>query len=81
MTASNFSSLPIIPQTLKALEGLGFSSMTSVQAESLPLILARKDVIIRAQTGSGKTAAFGIGLLNHLNPRFFGASPGDVSHS
>ena len=54
MTASNFSTLPIIPQTLKALEGLGFSSMTSVQAESLPLILARKDVIIQAQTGSGK---------------------------
>ena len=72
MTASNFSSLPIIPQTLEALEGLGFSGMTSVQAESLPLILARKDVIIQAQTGSGKTAAFGIGLLNHLNPRFFG---------
>ena len=72
MTASKFTSLPISPQQSEALEVLGFSSMTAVQAESLPLILARKDVIIQAQTGSGKTAAFGIGLLNHLNPRFFG---------
>jgi ATP-independent RNA helicase DbpA len=46
--------------------------MTPVQAESLPLILKRLDVIIQAKTGSGKTAAFGIGLLHHLNPRFFG---------
>jgi ATP-independent RNA helicase DbpA len=56
--------------------------MTPVQAESLPLILERKDVIIQAQTGSGKTAAFGIGLLAHLNPRFFWcASLGDVPNS
>jgi ATP-independent RNA helicase DbpA len=46
--------------------------MTPVQAQSLPAILQRKDVIIQAKTGSGKTAAFGIGLLHHLNPRFFG---------
>lgn len=72
MSASNFSSLPISRQQLEALEGLGFQRMTPVQAESLPLILARHDVIIQAQTGSGKTAAFGIGLLNQLNPRFFG---------
>ena len=72
MTATQFASLTISSEQLEALEGLGFSSMTAVQAESLPLILARKDVIIQAKTGSGKTAAFGIGLLNHLNPRFFG---------
>ncbi len=72
MTPTQFASLTISSEQLEALEGLGFSSMTAVQAESLPLILARKDVIIQAKTGSGKTAAFGIGLLNHLNPRFFG---------
>ena len=72
MSTSNFASLPISPEQLEALQGLGFSTMTPVQAESLPLILKRRDVIIQAKTGSGKTAAFGIGLLHHLNPRFFG---------
>ena len=72
MSSPNFASLPISPQQLEALQGLGYASMTTVQAQSLPLILSGKDVIIQAKTGSGKTAAFGIGLLNHLNPRFFG---------
>jgi ATP-independent RNA helicase DbpA len=82
MTSLDFSSLPISPEQLEALDGAGFTKMTPVQAESLPLILERKDVIIQAQTGSGKTAAFGIGLLSHLNPRFFGVQAlGDVSHS
>ena len=72
MSSPNFASLPISPQQLEALQGLGYASMTLVQAQSLPLILSGKDVIIQAKTGSGKTAAFGIGLLNHLNPRFFG---------
>lgn len=72
MSSPNFASLPISPQQLEALHGLGYASMTPVQAQSLPLILSGKDVIIQAKTGSGKTAAFGIGLLNRLNPRFFG---------
>ena len=72
MSSPNFASLPISPQQLESLQGLGYASMTPVQAQSLPLILSGKDVIIQAKTGSGKTAAFGIGLLNHLNPRFFG---------
>ena len=72
MSSPNFTSLPIGREQLEALQGLGFTAMTPVQAESLPLILKRRDVIIQAKTGSGKTAAFGIGLLHHLNPRFFG---------
>lgn len=72
MSSPNFTSLPIGREQLEALQGLGFTAMTPVQAESLPLILKRLDVIIQAKTGSGKTAAFGIGLLHHLNPRFFG---------
>ncbi|MDA9797881.1 ATP-dependent RNA helicase DbpA [Luminiphilus sp.] len=72
MTPALFSTLPLAPAQLEALEGLGYSTMTPVQAQSLPAILQRKDVIIQAKTGSGKTAAFGIGLLHHLNPRFFG---------
>jgi ATP-independent RNA helicase DbpA len=51
---------------LKNLASLGYSAMTPIQAHTLPLILAGKDVIAKAKTGSGKTAAFGIGLLTHL---------------
>lgn len=46
--------------------------MTPIQAQALPVILAGKDLIAQSRTGSGKTAAFGIGLLTPLNPAFFG---------
>jgi ATP-independent RNA helicase DbpA len=52
---------------LKNLVSLGYAEMTPIQAHTLPLILAGKDVIAKAKTGSGKTAAFGIGLLTHLD--------------
>jgi ATP-independent RNA helicase DbpA len=51
---------------LRNLASLGYVEMTPVQAHCLPLVLAGKDVIAKAKTGSGKTAAFGIGLLTHL---------------
>jgi ATP-independent RNA helicase DbpA len=45
--------------------------MTAIQAESLPPVLSGRDLIAQAKTGSGKTAAFGIGILNKLNPAWF----------
>ena len=72
MASDSFSSLPISPAQLTNLEGLGYLKMTPVQAQSLPHVLKGKDLIARAKTGSGKTAAFGIGLLEQINPRFFG---------
>ena len=66
MTATDFSSLHIKPTMLKNLASLGYAGMTPIQAHSLPPILAGKDVIAKAKTGSGKTAAFGIGLLTNL---------------
>jgi len=51
---------------------MGYAKMTDIQAQSLPIVLKGKDLIAKAKTGSGKTAAFGIGLLNEINPRFFG---------
>lgn len=54
------------------LKALGYQAMTPIQAHSLPVILRGQDLIAQAKTGSGKTAAFGIGLLEPLNPRHFG---------
>src|SRR5512133_2750926 len=66
MPTTAFSALHLKPSMLKNLVSLGYAEMTPVQAHSLPLILAGKDVIAKAKTGSGKTAAFGIGLLTNL---------------
>ncbi|GAA4017623.1 ATP-dependent RNA helicase DbpA [Actimicrobium antarcticum] len=56
---------------LANLESLGYHEMTPIQAKSLPVILDRRDLIAQAKTGSGKTAAFGIGILQRLNPTWF----------
>jgi len=66
MSSTEFSSLHLKPPMLKNLTSLGYVTMTPIQAHSLPPVLAGKDVIARAKTGSGKTAAFGIGLLTNL---------------
>ncbi|WP_116368313.1 ATP-dependent RNA helicase DbpA [Parahaliea mediterranea] len=68
MTSNAFSSLPLPAEVLANLAALDYQAMTPVQAGSLPLILAGRDVKAQAKTGSGKTAAFGIGLLQHLDP-------------
>jgi ATP-independent RNA helicase DbpA len=67
-----FASLPLSSAMRDNLAALGYAEMTPIQAASLPLILQGRDLIAQAKTGSGKTAAFGIGLLHPLNPRFFG---------
>ena len=69
---SAFSSLTLSAAMLANLDALGYAEMTPIQAQSLPVILKGMDLIAQAKTGSGKTAAFGIGLLSPLNPRFFG---------
>ena len=71
MTNNCFSSLSISAAQIKNLDSLGYKNMTPVQAQSLPNVLKGRDLIARAKTGSGKTAAFGIGLLEQINPRFF----------
>jgi ATP-independent RNA helicase DbpA len=70
-SATSFDSLPLPPAMRANLQQLGYLSMTPIQAASLPLALAGKDLIAQAKTGSGKTAAFSLPLLTNLNPRRF----------
>lgn len=65
-SSADFAALPLAPELLSNLATLGYRTMTPIQAESLPPMLAGRDVIARAKTGSGKTAAFGLGLLSRL---------------
>lgn len=73
MTQKKFETLPLNQALLNNLALLKYELMTPIQAESLPLILNGQDLIAQAKTGSGKTAAFGLGILNRLNLKFFGA--------
>lgn len=68
---NSFARLQLDSRLFDNLESLGFTQMTPIQAEALPPILAGHDLIARARTGSGKTVAFGLGLLQRLNLRFF----------
>jgi ATP-independent RNA helicase DbpA len=69
--STDFSSLELKPELLGNLADLGYVEMTLVQAETLPFLIAGRDVLARAKTGSGKTAAFGLGLLNQLDASVF----------
>src|SRR5450755_3234621 len=60
MTSKLFSELGLSPALLKAIDRLGYEKAAPIQAEAIPMIMAGNDVIGQSQTGSGKTAAFGI---------------------
>ncbi len=71
MSNTPFSTLPLHSSLLSNLDSLGYQTMTPIQALSLPQMLAGKDVIGQGKTGSGKTAAFGLGLLSNLDVKRF----------
>lgn len=71
MTDFSFSTLPLPQPLLTNLDRLGYKEMTAIQQQALPEVLAGRDLIAKAKTGSGKTAAFGIGLLLKLRSRNF----------
>jgi ATP-dependent RNA helicase DbpA len=64
---TSFDTLPLKPALLASLDAIGHAEMTPVQAQSLPPMLEGRDVIAQAKTGSGKTAAFGLSLLQALD--------------
>ncbi len=66
MKPADFKSLPLNPELLAVAEELGFKELTPIQAESIPLLLTGKDLIGQSKTGSGKTAAFALPLLNKI---------------
>ena len=63
-----FESLGLSPAMLKALEQKGYGYPTTIQAEAIPYFLQWRDVIAKAPTGTGKTFAFGIPMIEHIDP-------------
>ena len=61
-----FADLGLDPRIVSALTDLGFESPTPIQAQAIPPLAAGKDIVARARTGSGKTAAFGLPMLERL---------------
>ncbi len=64
---TRFDQADISQEVLKAVAKMGFSEMTPVQAQTLPLMMEGRDVIAIAPTGTGKTCAFGIPMLEYVN--------------
>lgn len=69
---NSFNELGILPPILKAIEEMGFESPTEVQSRAIPHILNHEDVIVMSKTGSGKTAVFGISMLQMTDPKAAG---------
>ena len=62
-----FSELNLIPPVLKALDEVGYETPTPIQAQTIPFLLAGRDLVGQAQTGTGKTAAFALPLLSRID--------------
>jgi len=69
MQIQYFEDLPLSEEVMKGIEELGFSSLFPIQAQAIMPLLRGNDVIGQAQTGTGKTAAFGIPMIERLNPK------------
>lgn len=67
MSSQSFTVLDLRPELLATIAQQNYAAMTPIQAQALPALLAGQDLIAQAMTGSGKTAAFAIGLLNKLD--------------
>src|SRR5919112_5363456 len=65
---TSFADLRLSDAVLSALRDLGYESPSPIQEQAIPELLQGKDVIGQAQTGTGKTAAFGLPLLQYVDP-------------
>ena len=66
----SFSTLKLSTPILNAIADLGYTKPTAIQQKAIPVVLAGKDIIAAAQTGTGKTASFVLPLLEQLNSRY-----------
>ena len=69
MSTETFEELAISKELLRAVQDLGFEEMTPIQAKGIPFILEGRDIIGQAQTGTGKTLAFGLPVLEAIQPK------------
>ncbi|MHB1468769.1 MAG: DEAD/DEAH box helicase, partial [Solirubrobacteraceae bacterium] len=67
--SSTFAELGLSEQTLQALQDVGYESPSPIQEQGIPPLLEGRDVIGQAQTGTGKTAAFGLPIMEYVDPR------------
>jgi ATP-dependent RNA helicase DeaD len=67
MEETRFEELELLPEIIKAVKNMGFEEASPIQAKAIPVIRSGKDIIGQAQTGTGKTAAFGIPLLEKID--------------
>ena len=67
-----FETLGLNPELLRAVIKLGYTEPTSIQMKAIPIMLEGSDVLGQAQTGTGKTAAFGLPMISRLNLRLKG---------
>ena len=77
--APTFDQLGLLPELLRAIEDAGYTTPTPIQTQAIPIILAGKDVMGGAQTGTGKTAGFTLPLLQRL-ARHASSSPSPARH-
>src|SRR5689334_1656157 len=64
----SFAALNLSAETLASLDAMGYKAPTEVQAETAPRALAGKDLVVQSRTGTGKTAAFGIPMVERIDP-------------
>ena len=79
MSATSFIELGLSPEILRAVTESGYTTPTPIQVQAIPLVLAGRDVMGGAQTGTGKTAGFGLPILQRLQPNA-NTSPSPARH-
>ena len=64
----DFKEMDLRHELLEALKSMNFNQMTEVQEKAIPILMSHKDLIVRSKTGSGKTGAFLVPILQNIEP-------------